>query len=361
MVKLGLLPTMDVAPWWHNDRRHPQSFARMRTAVIAAQSNQIEVMATASLEPLQTWINRRAWLLRRVAIFSIVGSILLILWSVPIKSLVQRLEVLSQAMGFWAPVAFVATFTALTVFSLPVWPMPFLAGAMFGTVWGTVVASASCVVAASATFLLARYLGRTSLRDYLEASPRMRALEKTVAVSNWKVIAAVRLSHFLPFGLQNYALGLTEARFKTFVVTTWLVTLPGTLFQAYLGHLGFTSVDAWQQQSAESWQVWGMRLGGLLIIAAAVAYVGYLGRSVYRRELQSQLEKRLQSEVDGTHNHSWPWGLTLLIAFAAVMVMLAAWSVIQRDELRDYANREVAVSSWRSQSKAAAASDEKHS
>ena len=302
-------------------------------------------MATVVPHEIKTWIYQHAGLLRRISIVAIIASVLLIAWAAPIVRIVRGLESRSRELGPWQPVVFVAAYTVFTIFSLPVWLMPFLAGGLFGTLWGTLVSSASCVISAAITFLIARYFRRTSLCKYLDASPRMRALEKTIAESDWKVIAALRLSHFLTFGLQNYALGLTEVRFRTFLLATWIVTLPGTLFQAYLGHLGFSSVDVWQDQSAADWQVWSMRLGGLVIIGAAVAYIGYLGRTVYRDALEAKLNERLKAEEsDPARAVSWPWGVTVLAVFATLMLTLAVWTAFRRDVLRERGSQAFSMS-----------------
>jgi uncharacterized membrane protein YdjX (TVP38/TMEM64 family) len=218
--------------------------------------------------------------------------------------------------------------------------MPFLAGGLFGPVWGTFAASGSCVLSAAITFWIAGLLGRTRWRRVLERSPRMRALESTIQSADWKIVAAVRLSHFLPFGMQNYAFGLTSIRFRTFVLTTWLVTLPGTALQVYLGHLGFTSLDAWRESSLADWQTWAMRLGGLAVIAAAAGYVGRLAHSIYRQSVRKQLEREVESEQNAdAAQDGWPVGTLALIALSVVSVALAVGTYAQQDDIRAYFER----------------------
>lgn len=277
--------------------------------------------------------------MRWLAIVISVCSILAIAWSMPVKAVADVLQARALRADVWDGLVFIGCYLLFTTLFVPVWPMPFLAGAMFGSLLGTALASASCIIAAAVTFLLARLLGRTSVRKAAESSPRLRALENAVQEDDWKIVAAVRLAHFMTFGMQNYAFGFTRIRFGLFLFTTWAVTLPGTLLQCSLGHLGFTSLDAWRDQSAPGWQAWGMRIAGLCFIAAAVGYIAYRGRAVYRDVYKKQLEQQLQVEHRRAESRGWPLSTILLCVLSIVLATCAAVSVTQREGLRQLVER----------------------
>jgi hypothetical protein len=161
----------------------------------------------------------------------------------------------------------------------------------------------------------------------------MRALERIVEASNWRIVAAVRLSHFLTFGMQNYAFGFTKINMGTFLFATWAVTMPGTLLQVYLGDLGFTGVDSAQVVSAD-WQQWALKIAGLAVIAAAVAYLGYQGRLIYREAVAERLDQALQSETSKQSDDRVPWGTVVLVVVALSMTATAIWSAVERESLR---------------------------
>ena len=159
----------------------------------------------------------------------------------------------------------------------------------------------------------------------------------TAAPAAWTIGAAVPFSHFLPFGMQNYAFGLTSIRFRTFLITTWLVTLPGTALQVYLGQLGFTSVEAWQRSALADWQTWAMRVGGLAAMGAAAAYVAHLAHTVYRRSVQQQLEREVEAvQSDAVAQNGCPVGTVALIAVAIVSAALAVGTYANQGEIRTY-------------------------
>lgn len=281
------------------------------------------------------WMHTRAGVLNKWAIVGIIVAVAAIGWAIPIRELGKLLQVWADRLGLWGYVVYAVAFLLMTIFSIPVWVMPFVAGAAFGTVAGTWIGSLSCTLSAAVGFLIARTLRNTWLQKRLEASPRMRALERVVKTNNWKIVVAVRLSHFLTFGMQNYAFGLTKIGFWTFTLTTWVVTLPGITLQVYLGDLGFSSLESWQEKSLGE-QGWILRIAGLIAMVVAVTYLGYLGRSVYREAVAAPLDEALMSELARDRDvPRCPWASLLLCAFALMLLVTATLCVAERESLRE--------------------------
>lgn len=282
---------------------------------------------------LQRWVQEHSTGLNRAAVISMIASIAVMVWVLPVRPIAALIQTGAERLGFWGFAVYAVAFLVMSIFSIPVWTMPFVAGAVFGTLWGTVIASVSCVVSAAVCFQIARALRGTWLRRWLESSAQMRALERVVEVSNWKIVAAVRLSHFMTFGMQNYAFGLTKIDFWTFLITTWLVTLPGTLLQVYLGDLGFTSLEAWEADSI-SGPAWAMRIGGLIVMATAVGYLGYRLRSAFREAAAEPLAQALSAEASKESTLArWPWVTLILIGVASLLLGVAAWCVAEREAI----------------------------
>lgn len=294
---------------------------------------------TTAPSKLQRWVHEHTKGLNRAAMASIVASVAVVVWVLPVRPLAILIQSGAERLGFWGFTVYAVAFLLMSILSVPVWTMPFVAGAVFGTVWGTVIASVSCVVSAAVCFLIARALRETWLRKWFESSARMRALERVVEVSNWKIVAAVRLSHFMTFGMQNYAFGLTKIGFWTFLITTWLVTLPGTLLQVYLGDLGFTSVEAWEAESINR-PVWALKIGGLVVMATAVGYLGYRMRAAYRQAAAEPLAQALSAEASKESNLAhWPLITLILIGVASLLLAIAVWCVAQREMIRESIHR----------------------
>lgn len=273
-----------------------------------------------------------ARLLRPAALGLIAVSLALLIAQMPVRAIAEGIERLSDRLGPWSAAVYVAAVVLFSLLCIPSWPMPFLAGALFGPWKGAALASFSTVAACAVSWGVARGLRRTVFRDALEASVRLRALERAIQKSSWRVVAAVRVSHFLPFGMQNYAFGLLDIRLSTVILTTWLVTLPGTILQAYLGHLGLHGMDSPMKSLAEEWQVWGIRLAGMGLIVSAMIYLGHFARSVYRETLHEELDTAFRRE-QAVHPERG-WGTALLTALALALSITAGVATMHRDWVR---------------------------
>jgi uncharacterized membrane protein YdjX (TVP38/TMEM64 family) len=140
-----------------------------------------------------------------------------------------------RGTGIWGPVVFGAAYVLACVLFVPGSLLTLGAGFVFGVVVGTITVSVSSVAGAAAAFIL----GRTLLRDWVEArvarNPRFRALDAAVQRQGFVVVLLCRLSPLFPFNLLNYAFGLTRVSFRDYVLASWLGMLPGTVLYVYLG------------------------------------------------------------------------------------------------------------------------------
>src|SRR5262249_32417622 len=124
---------------------------------------------------------------------------------------------------------------AVTGLVIPGSLLTLAAGFAFGVVLGTVVVSAGSVTTAALAFGLGRTLARGWVEAKVAASPRFRAIDQAVAAHGFKIVLLTRLSPAFPFTLLNYAFGLTNVRFRDYLVASWLGMLPGTVLYVYLG------------------------------------------------------------------------------------------------------------------------------
>lgn len=195
-----------------------------------------------------------------------------------------------QAAGFWAPLAFVATYAITAVLFLPGSVMTLTGGALFGPLWGTLYSLTGATLGATLAFLIARHLGA----DWVAAkvSGQLKRLIQGVEAEGWRFVAFLRLVPLFPFNLINYALGVTGIRLSHYVVATYLCMLPGALAYSYLGDAGREAVSGGENLLQK----------GLLALAllATVAFLPRLiGRLRQRPMLAvAELKRRLDSGDD---------------------------------------------------------------
>ncbi|MES2682094.1 MAG: FAD-dependent oxidoreductase [Pseudomonadota bacterium] len=129
------------------------------------------------------------------------------------------------------PVAFVAGFFAVyvltTALSFPgATILTLAAGALLGTLWGTVFVSFASTMGATFAFLGARYLFRDSLQA--RYGERLTALNKGIEKEGAFYLFTLRLVPVVPFFVVNLLMGLTTLPTRTYIWVSQLGMLLGT-------------------------------------------------------------------------------------------------------------------------------------
>jgi len=159
-----------------------------------------------------------------------------------------------------------------------------LAGALYGTVWGSALVFVGACLGAEAAFLLGRYTLRGWARRRLAALPKLQAVERAVSREGLRLVLLTRLSPAFPFSLLNLAYGLSEVSLRDYSIGL-IGILPGTVLFCGLGALAgdaarFGDVLAGRADAG----TWLLRSAGVL---ATVAVVWLVGRAA-RRALDEQ-------------------------------------------------------------------------
>lgn len=138
-----------------------------------------------------------------------------------------------------AVAAYLAFYTLLVAFSLPVASLVTLAGGfLFGPWLGTLWTALGATLGATAIFIAAR----AALGDHLasllrhRAGPRLAALEHELRHNGFHYLLFLRLVPAFPFWLVNIASAFFGIPLGTYIIATVIGILPGTFVFAYLGH-----------------------------------------------------------------------------------------------------------------------------
>jgi uncharacterized membrane protein YdjX (TVP38/TMEM64 family) len=175
--------------------------------------------------------------------------------------------------------AFIPLYAAWVTLLLPgVWAS-MLAGALYGTVWGSLIVFIGACLGAEAAFLLGRYTLRHWARRQLAARPRLQALEQAVSREGLKLVLLTRLSPAFPFSLLNLAYGLSDVSLRDYTLGL-IGILPGTILFCGLGALAgdvarFGDVLSGQADAG----TWSLRVVGVLASVAVVWLVGRAART----------------------------------------------------------------------------------
>ena len=145
----------------------------------------------------------------------------------------EQLQVLLKQAGIWAPVIYIVLYTVGTILILPSTPLNLSGGAIFGAWWGTLWTSIAAAIAAVVAFAFTRTVGWELVAQKLAG--RWEAMDAEMRQGGLFYMFAIRLLPIIPYGLVNFAAGLTAIRFRDYLVGTILGTVPGVLPFVMLG------------------------------------------------------------------------------------------------------------------------------
>ena len=194
----------------------------------------------------------------------------------PLEAWPEALAALASPLG---ALAFVPLYALWVTLLLPgVWAS-MLAGALYGTLWGSVLVFAGACLGAEAAFLLGRHGLRDWARRRLERVPRLAAIEQAVSREGLRLVLLTRLSPAFPFSLLNLAYGLSGVSLRDYSIGL-IGILPGTVLFCGLGALAGDVARFGAVLSGEADPLtWTLRVAG---IAATVAVVWIVGRAAQR-------------------------------------------------------------------------------
>jgi uncharacterized membrane protein YdjX (TVP38/TMEM64 family) len=183
-----------------------------------------------------------------------------------------QLEQWLDRAGIWAPIAYVVLYVIATLLVLPSTVLNLTGGAVFGPWFGMLWTTVAALLAAIAAFAFTRTVGRQAVAKRLKG--RWRAMDAEVRRGAVFYMFAIRLVPIMPYGLVNFAAGLTSVSFKDYLLGTTLGTIPGLLPFVLLGSSGLRAVST----------------GDVLPLLLALALIGILaaGSAWYRQRLKGK-------------------------------------------------------------------------
>ena len=198
----------------------------------------------------------------------------------------ERIQQWLQTLGIWAPITYIVLYAIATLLILPSTPLNISGGVLFGLGWGTLWTSIAAIVAAIVAFWFTRTLGRQWVQHHL--SNRWQAIDAEISQGGLFYLCAIRLLPIIPYGLVNFAAGLTAISPKDYLLATAIGTVPG-IFPFVMMGAGLTAMT-----QGELWPLMlAFTLIGLLIGVA----------TWYRRQRQSPQAILRQREQ---HNSTQP-------------------------------------------------------
>jgi len=151
-----------------------------------------------------------------------------------LKARQHALDGYRQAHPIMLAVTFFATYVAVTALSLPAAElMTAAAGAVFGLLEGTLLASFASSIGSTLAFLASRYVLRDVVHRHLDR--RLHAVNEGMRREGAAYLLGLRLIPVIPFFVVNLLMGLTKLPLRTFYWVSQIGMLPATLLYVNAG------------------------------------------------------------------------------------------------------------------------------
>ena len=150
------------------------------------------------------------------------------------RSSLGEFESARQASPLMVALIFGFSYVLVTAFSLPgAAVMTLASGALFGLVWGTVIASFASSIGALLAFSASRYLFKDMVQTRFGS--HLQAINDGIAREGAFYLFTLRLVPLFPFFLINLLMGLTPIKAKTFYLVSQIGMLAGTIVYVNAG------------------------------------------------------------------------------------------------------------------------------
>ena len=169
-------------------------------------------------------------------LFGLVAIVALIALGRTFGVFLDRFVEWVDGLGPLGPIAFILGYIGSTVAFIPGSVLTLAAGAIFGLGEGVLYVMTGATLGSSVAFLLARYVAREAVEQRIAGNTKFAAVDRAVGREGWKIVVLLRLSPVFPYNLLNYGLGLTQVRFRDYVLAS-IGMLPGSFLYTYSGFL----------------------------------------------------------------------------------------------------------------------------
>jgi uncharacterized membrane protein YdjX (TVP38/TMEM64 family) len=137
-------------------------------------------------------------------------------------------------VGPWAPLLFILVYIIATIGLFPGVLLSLTGGALFGVGRGVLYVFLGATIGAAGSFAIARRLAHRRVSAWVARDRRWAAVADAVRGKGILVVVLLRLSPLVPYNLLNYALGVTDIRFRDYVIGC-AGMLPSTVLYVYSG------------------------------------------------------------------------------------------------------------------------------
>ena len=150
----------------------------------------------------------------------------------------QELEAIIKSSGSIAPYIYIALFSILPSFFMPVTILAMAAGYVFGIVNAGIYTFIGAFINSTLTYFIGKYVAYDFINDianekYHDVYTKLK--EKSHGKEGFILMIIVRLLPFVPYTLLNYMSGAVGFNYLVFISSTMIGILPGIFIYTNIG------------------------------------------------------------------------------------------------------------------------------
>ncbi|MEJ8553799.1 TVP38/TMEM64 family protein [Tepidibacter sp. Z1-5] len=138
-------------------------------------------------------------------------------------------------LGMLGPIIYIIFFVIGCVAFIPAPPMAIIAGMAFGPINGSIYTCIAALISDTSAFLIARYLAKDIVQNKVKTNKSLGKIDNLVKNHGWRILIITRLVPGFPYMLQSYAYGITNIKFKSYILASWVLTIPGIIAFTLVG------------------------------------------------------------------------------------------------------------------------------
>lgn len=143
-----------------------------------------------------------------------------------------------KTFGVLAPLIYIVMFSLVPLTFFPDSVLAISAGLIFGFSKGYIYTTIGALIGASIAFFIARYLGKEIIKK--KSSDKLEKIERLIEKNGFYIIFLLRLIPLFPFDVISYGAGITNVKYRDFILATLFGTIPGI---AVFTNIGATSLN----------------------------------------------------------------------------------------------------------------------
>lgn len=200
----------------------------------------------ASGDRPQRRISLKSALLRFLGLVAFLVAAFLVFRLTPLHEYLTRENMISLMTelrsAWWAPVALIGLYVVVSPSGLPISPLIWAGGIVFGVWWGWLYNFLGALLGASASFLLARALGR-DLVLHVASEALLERAERILERHGFWSLVRVRFLP-IPFAVINFGAALAGIRWPVFISASTIGLAPSMVIWTYFGYAIFSVTTA---------------------------------------------------------------------------------------------------------------------